>query len=212
MLFPNWQVCISLMRPVRLALAAKLTVSCCTAPHAFATCPVCFCVTQFTGKHTFFGKTATMLQAADGIGHLAQILLRIMIVLVSISVMLCVAILIFLIVYGKEEFATALEFVVVVLVASVPIAIEVVCTATLALGSRQLSAHGAIVTRLASIEEMAGMNMVSLHTGSACMRQHGCRSHVVLASGPGLQAPCWLTIMCSLFALYDMRAHGHQAA
>ncbi|WIA12441.1 hypothetical protein OEZ85_012477 [Tetradesmus obliquus] len=115
---------------------------------------------EFTGKHTFFGKTATMLQAADGIGHLAQILLRIMIVLVSISVMLCVAILIFLIVYGKEEFATALEFVVVVLVASVPIAIEVVCTATLALGSRQLSAHGAIVTRLASIEEMAGMNML----------------------------------------------------
>jgi magnesium-transporting ATPase (P-type) len=135
---------------------------------------------QFTGKHTFFGKTATMLQAADGIGHLAQILLRIMIVLVTISVMLCVAILIFLIVYGKEEFATALEFVVVVLVASVPIAIEVVCTATLALGSRQLSAHGAIVTRLASVEEMAGMNMVSLHIEAACL----------LVAGP--QAACSL--------------------
>jgi H+-transporting ATPase len=109
-----------------------------------------------------------MLQAADGIGHLAQILLRIMIVLVTISVLLCIAILIFLIVYGKEEFATALEFVVVVLVASVPIAIEVVCTATLALGSRQLSAHGAIVTRLASIEEMAGMNMVRKSTVFGC--------------------------------------------
>ncbi len=47
-----------------------------------------------------------------------------------------------------------------VYVCTVPIAIEIVCTTTLALGSRQLSAHGAIVTRLAAIEEMAGMNML----------------------------------------------------
>jgi H+-transporting ATPase len=45
-------------------------------------------------------------------------------------------------------------------VASIPIAIEIVCTTTLALGSRQLSAYGAIVTRLQAIEEMAGMNML----------------------------------------------------
>lgn len=62
--------------------------------------------------------------------------------------------------FGRENFKEALTFVVVVLVASIPIAIEIVCTATLALGSRQLSAEGAIVTRLGSIEEMAGMNML----------------------------------------------------
>lgn len=56
-------------------------------------------------------------------------------------------------------------------VASIPIAIEIVCTTTLALGSRQLSAYGAIVTRLQSIEEMAGMNMLcSDKTGApACL-------------------------------------------
>jgi H+-transporting ATPase len=54
----------------------------------------------------------------------------------------------------------ALSFTVVLLVASIPIAIEIVCTTTLALGSRMLSAHGAIVTRLAAIEDMAGMNML----------------------------------------------------
>lgn len=107
--------------------------------HALLCCDV-----QFTGKNTFFGKTATMLQSVDGIGHLAQMLLKIMVVLVLIAVVLCLAILIFLVAYGRESFASALSFVVVVLVASVPIAIEIVCTATLALGSRQLSAHGAI--------------------------------------------------------------------
>jgi P-type E1-E2 ATPase len=57
-------------------------------------------------------------------------------------------------------FKKALSFVVVLLVASIPIAIEIVCTCTLALGSRQLAAMNAIVTRLVSIEEMAGMNML----------------------------------------------------
>ena len=55
-----------------------------------------------------------------------------------------------------ETFTEALQFTVVLLVASIPIAIEIVCTTTLALGSRQLSEHGAIVTRLAAIEDMAG--------------------------------------------------------
>ena len=69
----------------------------------------------------------------------------------------------------------------VVLVASIPLAVEIVTTTTMAMGSRILSkkvphqerpvdAHaqltaarslqGAIVTRLASIESMAGMDML----------------------------------------------------
>lgn len=121
---------------------------------------VCFCQ-QCTGKNTFFGKTATMLQTADGIGHLQKILMTIVTALVAISMVLCITMLGYLLGYGKENFKEALTFVVVVLVVSIPIAIEIVCTTTLALGSRELSGHGAIVTRLASIEEMAGMNMVS---------------------------------------------------
>ena len=34
------------------------------------------------------------------------------------------------------------------------------CTTTLAIGSRKMSVHGAIVSRLPAIEEMAGMNML----------------------------------------------------
>ncbi|KIY97910.1 H+-transporting ATPase [Monoraphidium neglectum] len=115
---------------------------------------------EFTGKHTFFGKTATMLQQADGMGHLQKILMQITLALVVLSVALCVTALGYLIGYGKEPVKEALSFTVVLLVASIPIAIEIVCTTTLALGSRQLSQEGAIVTRLASIEEMAGMNML----------------------------------------------------
>ena len=50
----------------------------------------------------------------------------------------------------------ALSFAGVVLISSIPFAIELVTTATLAVGSRSLSRHGAIVTRLAALEEIAG--------------------------------------------------------
>lgn len=112
-----------------------------------------------TGMNTFFGKTASMLQGDDDGGNLQRMLIRIVIYLVILSVTLCTIALIYLLVRG-ENFKHSLSFVVVLLVASIPIAIEIVCTATLALGSRQMSSHGAIVTRLSSIEEMAGMNML----------------------------------------------------
>jgi H+-transporting ATPase len=54
----------------------------------------------------------------------------------------------------------ALSFAVVLLVASIPVAIEIVCTTTLALGSHELSSEGAIVSRLAAIEDMAGMTIL----------------------------------------------------
>ena len=48
----------------------------------------------------------------------------------------------------------------VLLVASIAIAMQVVCTLTMALRSRALAEKQAIVSRLASIEELAGMDVV----------------------------------------------------
>eukprot|EP00121_Abeoforma_whisleri_P000944 Awhi_evm1s839 len=112
-----------------------------------------------TGMHTFFGKTASMLNQEDDLGNLAKILLRITLVLTFLSLLLCSISLAYLLI-KKESFVEAISFAVVVLVASIPVAIEIVSTSTLALGSRQLSEKGAIVARLTSIEEMAGMNML----------------------------------------------------
>ncbi|GAB4816895.1 hypothetical protein N2152v2_003941 [Parachlorella kessleri] len=132
---------------------------------------------EFTGSQTFFGKTATLLQAVEGLGNLQKILLKIMFVLVAMSLLLCGTALIYLLARG-ENFKSALSFTIVLLVASIPIAIEIVCTTTLALGSRQLSVHGAIVTRLQAIEEMAGMNMLcSDKTGTLTMNKMAIQDH-----------------------------------
>jgi len=48
----------------------------------------------------------------------------------------------------------------VLLVASIPIAMQVVCTTTMAVGSRALAAKNAVVARLSAIEELAGMSIL----------------------------------------------------
>lgn len=133
---------------------------------------------EHTGKNTFFGKTAMLLQGDEGLGSLQRLLLRIMVILIVLSLTLCITALIYLAAGKGEQFTKALSFAVVLLVASIPIAIEIVCTTTLALGSRQLSKHGAIVTRLAAIEEMAGMNMLcSDKTGTLTMNTMMIQDH-----------------------------------
>ena len=114
---------------------------------------------QHTGADTFFGKTATMLQGESETGNLQKVLLKIMMVLVVLSFVLSGIVFAFLLSKGAEV-RDSISFTVVLIVASIPIAIEIVCTTTLALGSKELSDLGAIVTRLAAIEDMAGMNML----------------------------------------------------
>ena len=88
-----------------------------------------------------------------------RLLLKVMSILVVISVILCITAFVYLLKSGQNVKA-ALSFTVVLLVASIPVAIEIVCTTTLALGSRELAKEGAIVSRLAAIEDMAGMSIL----------------------------------------------------
>eukprot|EP00475_Leptophrys_vorax_P036534 TRINITY_DN618_c0_g1_i1.p1 TRINITY_DN618_c0_g1~~TRINITY_DN618_c0_g1_i1.p1 ORF type:complete len:1011 (+),score=340.86 TRINITY_DN618_c0_g1_i1:202-3033(+) len=113
---------------------------------------------EFTGADTFFGKTASLLSGGNELSNLQKILMRIMIVLVIISVTLCTVNFIYLAIYTPPK--EALSFTVVLLVASIPLAIEIVTTTTLALGSKELSKQGAIVSRLAAIEDLAGMSIL----------------------------------------------------
>ena len=114
---------------------------------------------HYTGANTFFGKTASMLQGEGEIGNLQKVLLRITLILTVISFLLSGIVFGYLL-HNGETGKEAVSFTVVLIVASIPIAIEIVCTTTLALGSKELVHHGAIVKRLAAIEDMAGMNML----------------------------------------------------
>jgi len=83
-----------------------------------------------------------------------------MLYLISVSVILCLTVLGFLLSREKQSFANAISTTVILIVVSVPLAMEVVTTSTMALGSQALSKEGAIVSRLRSIEALAGMDLL----------------------------------------------------
>eukprot|EP01032_Pedospumella_encystans_P009782 gene9782-biopygen8138 len=125
---------------------------------------------ETTGANTFFGRTAALLGQSSEEGNLQRLLLTIMLVLVVISFLLCTIVLVYLLLETSVE--EALAFTVVLLVASIPLAIEIVITTTLALGAQELSREGAIVARLSAIEDMAGMAILcSDKTGTLTMNQ-----------------------------------------
>jgi H+-transporting ATPase len=116
------------------------------------------CTVQYTGKDTFLGTTAALLKDDGEHSNLNKLLISIIIILTVVSSVLCLIVFIYLtVLHGVKE---SLQFTVVLMVASIPLAIEIVTTTTLALGSKELVAHGAIVRKLASIEDMAGMSIL----------------------------------------------------
>lgn len=119
----------------------------------------CDGIVYATGIHTMVGKTANLIASVHEKSHFELVLLRITYSMMGMSAILVSFCLGYLLIHG-DSVLEAIAFCVVLLVASIPIAMQVVCTTTMALGSRQLSEHGAIVTRLSCIEEMAAMNML----------------------------------------------------
>jgi magnesium-transporting ATPase (P-type) len=57
---------------------------------------------------------------------------------------------------GRTTLQDALSFAGVMLIASIPFAVQLVMTGTIAAGFRSLADRGAIVTRPAALEELAG--------------------------------------------------------
>jgi H+-transporting ATPase len=114
-----------------------------------------------TGKDTFFGRTASMLSDTGGRSNLQNLLIKIIVVLCILAFILVLTAFIYLLARTpKVGLRDAASFAVVVIVASIPMAIEIVTTTTLAIGSKTLSHHGAIVSRLAAIDDLAGLNML----------------------------------------------------
>lgn len=133
---------------------------------------------EFTGANTFFGKTASLLATGEEHSNLQKILMAIMIVLVVVSLIACTIVYYYLTVGQDTDVIEALSFVVVLMVASIPLAIEIVTTTTLAVGSKDMSKHGAIVTRLSAIEDLAGMQILcSDKTGTLTQNKMEIQDH-----------------------------------
>jgi len=116
-------------------------------------------VVQGTGKSTYFGKTASLVAEAHTVSHFQKAVLKIGDYLIVLAVALVVLILCVALFRG-DEMMTTLQFALVLTVAAIPVAMPAVLSVTMAVGARVLAAKQAIVSRLASIEELAGMDVL----------------------------------------------------
>lgn len=116
-------------------------------------------VAYATGGATFFGRTAKLVQTAGAVSHFQKAVLHIGNILIVSAVTLSTLLIIVELDRGLP-WLTLLSFVLIVVVASIPVALPAVLSVTMALGALALSRMKAIVSRLESIEEMAGVSVL----------------------------------------------------
>jgi H+-transporting ATPase len=112
-----------------------------------------------TGQQTYFGKTARLVETAHTVSHFQQAVLKIGDYLIVLALALVCLILVVALFRG-DPMLTTLQFALVLTVAAVPVAMPAVLSVTMAVGARLLAQKEAIVSRLASIEELAGMDVL----------------------------------------------------
>jgi H+-transporting ATPase len=112
-----------------------------------------------TGQHTYFGKTAHLVEAAHTVSHFQRAVLKIGDYLILLAVVLVVVILAVAL-FRDDPMTTTLQFALVLTVAAIPVAMPTVLSVTMAVGARVLAAKEAIVSRLAAIEELAGIDVL----------------------------------------------------
>lgn len=130
-----------------------------------------------TGSNTFFGRTAKLVASTENVSHFQKSVLKIGDFLIVIALILIAIIVVYRLYNGivdKQgvEVVRLLKFCLVLTIASVPVALPTVLSVSMSVGAKALADKNAVVTRLAAIEELAGMNMLcSDKTGTLTLNQ-----------------------------------------
>jgi H+-transporting ATPase len=120
------------------------------------------------GNATFFGRTAKLVASAGAKSHSQKAVVQIgdfLILLAAALAVVLVGVQVYrqMVVPGHWSWDAAgqiTQFILVLLVASVPVALPAVMSVTLALGALALSKQKAIVSRLSAIDELAGVDVL----------------------------------------------------
>ena len=114
-----------------------------------------------TGKRTFFGKTADLVRLAEAPRRFERTIVKIANWLGGLVIVLAAAVLAATLARGADV-VTMLPFGLMLLVASVPVALPIMFTLSALLGARALAGAGVLITRLSAIEDAATMDVICL--------------------------------------------------
>lgn len=114
-------------------------------------------VVAATGRQIHFATTIQLVEKSVPIGHIQRIIVvfgrRLLLVALGLDLLiLAVAAL------RQSDMAATLEYALLLAVASVPVSMPTVLSVTMAVGAQRLARFGVLVSRLASVEELAAMD------------------------------------------------------
>ncbi|MGB9118055.1 plasma-membrane proton-efflux P-type ATPase [Bradyrhizobium sp.] len=128
-------------------------------------------VVMLTGTKTYFGRTTELVQEARPKLHIEEVVAKI----VRWLFVIVGALLGFVVVLSLIRGAPLIEMIplmLVLLMSAVPVALPVMFTVSMALGSKELAKRGVLVTRLSAAEDAATMNVLCVDkTGTITMNQ-----------------------------------------
>jgi H+-transporting ATPase len=111
------------------------------------------------GMSTYFGKTTKLVEEAETRSHFQKAIIKIGDYLIALAVTL-VTVIFIVAAFRHESMLATIQFALVLTVAAIPAALPAVLSVTMAIGAIALARKEAIVSKLVSIEEMAGMDVL----------------------------------------------------
>ncbi|KDE97102.1 hypothetical protein Y900_027835 [Mycolicibacterium aromaticivorans JS19b1 = JCM 16368] len=136
-----------------------------------------------TGSRTFFGRTAELVRSSGSTDRLGGVVLRMVRVFIAIDLLLAVAATTYLAVRGAPG-EDIISFAIVLLLASVPVALPAAFALAGALGAQHLVGRGILTARLSSVTAAAEMDVLCVDkTGTiTCNRL----AVAAITIGPGI--------------------------
>jgi len=128
-------------------------------------------VVMATGVRTYYGRTTQLVESAHPKLHIEEVVTRMvrwLFLIVGIQVAIAVAV-------ALSEGTSLVEILplsLVLLMSAVPVALPVMFTVSMAVGSVELARHGVLVTRLSAAEDAANMDVLCADkTGTLTMNR-----------------------------------------
>jgi P-type E1-E2 ATPase len=128
-------------------------------------------VVLLTGAKTYFGRTTELVQEARPKLHIEAVVAKVVRWLfVIVGALLCVVVVLSLI--RGAPLIEMVPLMLVLLMSAVPVALPVMFTVSMAVGSKELAKRGVLVTRLSAAEDAATMDVLCVDkTGTITMNQ-----------------------------------------
>lgn len=167
-----------------------------------------YAIATTSAKHSFVGRTASLVQGAKDQGHFKAIM-------DSIGTALLVLVMFFIVaawiggffrhlkIATGEESNDLLRYALILLIVGVPVGLPVVTTTTLAVGAAYLAEQKAIVQKLTAIESLAGVDVLcSDKTGTLTANKLSIREPYV-AEGQDVD---WMMAVAALASSHNLKS------